>query len=323
MEPMLASPAQEPPTGPHWVHEVKWDGMRVLADIRDGRVRLSARSGADATTRFPELSGLADAHPDVMLDGEVVAMHDGLPSFTRLIDRIHVRDAGMARRLAAANPVTYMCFDVLRLDGHDLQGMPWRDRRSLLDALALASRHVVVPPVYPDGASLLEATRQSGLEGIVSKRRDSLYEPGRRSGSWRKIAHRPTVSTIVGGWRPEIGSGMGLGALLVGLPTARGLRFAGRVGSGFGTVAERTLLPRLLELEQDCSPFAGDIPAADHNGSRWVAPALVVDVRALGAVGHRAPGRLRQPVYLGVRGDLRPADLSLSTMFDDGGEADG
>ena len=309
MQPMLATPTGQVPTGPSWVHEVKWDGMRILADVHDGRVHLRARSGADATARFPELAGLADVHPDVLLDGEVVAMAGGRPSSSRLIERIHARDAATARRLAQENPVTYMCFDVMRLDGHDLCALPWRDRRSLLESLDLPAR-TLLPPVYPDGESLLEATALQGLEGVVSKRATSRYEPGQRSRHWRKVAHRPTTSVVVGGWRPELTSGMGLGALLVGLPSPQGLRFVGRVGSGLGAAAERVLLPRLGELSEGASPFAEELPAADQAGSRWVRPELVVDVRSLGDVGHSTDGRLRQPVYLGLRSDLGPDDLA-------------
>lgn len=312
MQPMLATPTGQVPTGASWVHEVKWDGMRILADVHDGSLRLSARSGADATVRFPELAGLADVHPDVLLDGEVVSMHGGRPSFSRLVERIHARDAATARRLASENPVTYMCFDVMRLDGHDLCALPWRDRRSLLEALDLPAR-ALVTPVYPDGEALLEATALQGLEGVVSKRAASRYEPGQRSPHWRKLAHRPTTSVVVGGWRPESTSGMGVGALLVGLPSADGLRFVGRVGSGLGAAAERRLLPLLEAAQVPQSPFDAPLPPADLAGSRWVRPELVIDVRSLGEVGHSQDGRLRQPVFTGLRTDLSRTDLTELT----------
>lgn len=317
---MLATPADRPPTGPNWLHEVKWDGMRILADVHAARVRLGTRTGAEATARFPELDALTTVHPDVLLDGEVVFLQDGVPSFTRLIDRIHARPT-LARRLAAARPVTFMVFDVLRLDGHDLTGMPLRSRRQLLESLEVPGPRVIVPPVYPDGPMLLGATGERGLEGIVSKRADSAYEPGRRSPSWVKIAHRPTISVVVGGWRPESTSGAGLGALLVGHPEPDGLRFVGRVGSGLGAAQAAVLLPRLQENAQADCPFATRPPAADSVGTHWVRPRLVVDVRSLGQAGHaRAPGptrsgsgagddRLRQPSFVGLRSDLTASDL--------------
>lgn len=312
---MLATAADRPPTGPNWLHEVKWDGMRILADVRDGRVRLGTRTDAEATARFPELDCLAGVHPDVLLDGEVVSLQDGVPSFTRLIERIHAR-ASVARRLAAARPVTFMVFDVLRLDGHDLTGMPLRSRRQLLESLEVPGPRAIVPPVYPDGQALLGATGERGLEGVVSKRVDSVYEPGRRSPNWVKIAHRPTISVVVGGWRPESTSGAGLGALLVGHPEADGLRFVGRVGSGLGAAHAAALLPRLSRLARNDCPFATLPPAADSVGTHWVQPELVVDVRSLGQAGHarsRAGSRddrLRQPTFVGLRTDLTPADLA-------------
>ncbi len=317
MKAMLATAADSAPSGPGWLHEIKWDGMRILADVHDGRLRLATRTGADATARFPELDELARLHPDVLLDGEVVSLDGGVPSFTRLIERIHARPA-LARRLAAARPVTYMVFDVLRLDGHDLTRLPLRDRRALLESLEVPGPRVVLSPVYPDGEALVRATREQGLEGVVSKRVDSGYEAGRRSAAWRKVAHRPTVSVVVGGWRPESTTGAGLGALLVGLPAGpagRGWRFVGRVGSGLGPAQAAVVLPRLLELATDTCPFESPPPPVDAVGTRWVEPRLVADVRSLGAAGHVVGGgadaqaRLRQPTFVGLRGDLVPDDL--------------
>lgn len=310
-EPMLATACEAPPSGPEWVHEVKWDGMRVLADVRGGRLRLSTRGGTDATNRFPELTGLLGVVDDAVFDGEVVSMHAGMPSFAQLSQRIHVRDASAAVRLAGTAPVTYMVFDVLRLCGTDLTDQPWRHRRALLESLPWGgSARLVVPPTYPDGDVLLAATAEQGLEGVVSKRLEGRYHPGRRSPDWRKHAHRPSRSVVVGGWRPEAGSRSRLGALLVGEPHDGGLRFLGRVGSGLGAGAHDALMPQLRELARDVSPFDADLPAADVAGTRWVQPRLVVDVRSLGSAAPARAGRLRQPAYLGRRADLTPADLA-------------
>lgn len=319
MKAMLATAADSAPTGPGWLHEIKWDGMRILADVHDGRLRLTTRTGADATPRFPELAGLARLHPDVLLDGEVVSLERGVPSFSRLVERIHARPS-LARRLAAGRPVTYVVFDVLRLDGHDLTRLPLRDRRALLESLEVPGPRAIASPVYPDGEALVRATREQGLEGVVSKRVDSGYEPGRRSDNWRKVAHRPTVTVVVGGWRPESTTGTGLGALLVGLPgplDGSGWRFVGRVGSGLGPKQGAVVLPRLLELARDACPFEPLPPPVDVVGTRWVEPRLVADVRSLGAAGHTveddadpdARARLRQPTFVGLRSDLVPQDL--------------
>lgn len=306
MRPMLATATDTVPTGPVWVHEVKWDGMRILADVHDGTVRLTSRSGNDVTASFPELGSLGELYDDMLLDGEVVTLDDGRPSFRALAERMHVSDRRRAERLATARPVTFMVFDLLRLFDADLTSRPWTERRSLLDRLDLTGRHWQVPPVYDDGAELFEATREQGLEGIVSKRRDAPYAGGRRSPDWLKLAHRVTISAVVGGWRPEVGSTGRLGAVLVGLPAPDGWRYAGRVGSGLAGRAATRLAETLGPITTDRSPFCDEVPDIDAAGARWVEPSVVIDVRFL---GHTDAGRLRQPAYVGVRHDLTAGDL--------------
>lgn len=308
MKPMLATVADGVPPGPDWVHEVKWDGMRVLADVSQGRLRLTSRSGRDVTASFPELAGLATTYDDLLLDGEVVALDGGRPSFSALAERMHVADSRKAARLSAVRPVTFMVFDLLRLFGSDLTGQPWTARRTLLDKLDLDSRNWQVPPTYDDGDQLFAATLDQHLEGIVSKRRTSAYAAGRRSGDWRKSSHRATLSTVVGGWRPEVGSTRTLGAVLVGTPDgAGGWLYAGRVGSGLAGTAGAALAERLAGSERADSPFSDEVPRPDADGTIWVEPTVVVEVRAL---GRGSSGKLRQPAYLGVRSDLRPEDLA-------------
>jgi bifunctional non-homologous end joining protein LigD len=165
-----------------------------------------------------------------------------------------------------------------------------------------------VPAVYDDGPQLLAATAEQGLEGIVSKRRDAPYSANRRSGDWRKTAHRSSLSVVVGGWRPEVGSEGRLGSVLVGLPDGDGgWRYAGRVGAGLAGSAGEALGRRLRPLRRDTSPFADEVPAPDANGATWVEPTLVLEVRTLELTGQH---RLRQPAYLSVRSDLTPADLA-------------
>ena len=308
MRPMLATVAERVPTGDAWVHEVKWDGMRVLVDVREGRVTIWSRSERDVTAAFPELDALGRDYDDMLLDGEVVALEGGRPSFHALTERMHVSERRRAERLAATRPVTLMVFDLLRLFGSDLTGQPWSARRELLERLALSGPHWQVPPVYDDGEQLLAATADQGLEGIVSKRRSAPYAVGRRSPDWRKLAHRTSLSVVVGGWRPEVGSPGRLGAVLVGLPDgAGGWRYAGRVGAGLAGTAGEALAVRLRPLARDTSPFVDEVPAIDARGTTWVEPRLVVEVASLELTGQH---RLRQPAYLGVRPDLTPADLA-------------
>jgi bifunctional non-homologous end joining protein LigD len=307
MLPMLATSADRAPTGPEWSHEVKWDGMRIVAEVRNQRLRLASRAGVDATDRFPELAGLADLYEDYVVDGEVIVLDGGSPSFGALAERIHIRDRATALRLSAARPVTFMAFDVMRLLGAEVIDLPWQERRDLLERLDLHGPCWQTPPTYDDGAALAQATLEQGLEGVVSKRRASRYTPGRRSPDWVKVPHRPLRSVVVGGWRPERGDESRLGALLIGEPTGTGLSLLGRVGSGLAGRAQSSVLVELRSLASLDCPFVGDLPREDAAGAHWVRPELVVDVRSLAT----APGeRLRHPVFHAVREDLTPDDVA-------------
>lgn len=306
MRPMLATKGDRVPTGDAWLHEVKWDGIRLLVELgAGGSLRLTSRNENDVSAGYPELAGLAGDR-DMLLDGEVVAFRDGVPTFAAIADRMHVRDQRKLERIARSNPVTLLVFDLLRLDGEDLTGLPLEERRARLEALDLMADRWQVPAAYDDGEMLLRATDEQGLEGIVSKRRDSRYVPGARSRHWLKFPHRRRASYVVGGWRLETDSTSRLGALLVGEPTPDGLRYRGRVGSGIaGRVGPR--LKELLEpLERGSSPFVDEVPRLDALGTRWVQPSVVVEVESLGLAGQ---GRLRQPSYQGVRTDLDAADV--------------
>ena len=301
---MLATPG-DLPTGPGWIYEVKWDGMRLLADVRDGRVDLRSRSGRDVTANFPELAGLVELAPDVLLDGEVVLLEHGVPSFHALADRMQTPHPAPAR------PVTYMAFDVLRLYGVSLMSRTFAERRGTLERLDSAGvANLALSPTYTDGPALYAATAQRGMEGVVAKRGDGVYRPGTRSPGWVKATHRTVQACVVGGWRPEnVGtarvSAKRVGALLLGVPCAEGLRFAGRVGSGLASeVAQRALRGRLVDVDQ--SPFAERLPRVDEKGARWCAPEFVVEVSHM---GWTEAGKLRAPVYRGIRDDLEAEDV--------------
>jgi len=256
---------------------------------------------------FPELAGLAETYDDLLLDGEVVALDRGLPSFSALAERMHVSSARKAAQLATTRPVTFMAFDLLRLFGSDLTKQPWSARRELLERLELSSSAWQVPPTYDDGEELFVVARDQGLEGIVSKRRNSTYAPGRRSSDWRKSPFRPRLSVVIGGWRPEVGTANRLGAVLVGVSDGEGgWKYAGRVGAGLaGTAGAR--LGKLLEpLSRSASPFSNEVPREDVVGTIWVEPAVVVAVESLKP---GTTGKLRHPAYIDLRSDLTPADL--------------
>lgn len=300
MQPMLATPTTPGsplPSGPGWAFEIKWDGVRVLADTTGGHLRLHARSGRDVTVAYPELAALADV-PGAVLDGEVVAMADGIPSFEALAARMHVRDRARAAALARQLPVSYLVFDVLTLYGVDVTRRTFDERRATLERLELPSP-ATLSPVYPDGPDLWEVTRAHGLEGVVAKRRSSTYQPGRRSPDWLKAAHRSTRTALVAGWRPETTGSGRLGAVHLAAPDAEGrLRYLGRAGSGLAGELGRDLRRTLEPYTRDDCPVHDELAPVDRRDTVWCEPVVQVDVAYL---GRTRSGRLRHPVVRGVR----------------------
>jgi len=307
LRPMLATKGDHVPTGAEWVHEVKWDGVRILLEVTGGTARAHSRNGNVVTPAWPELTQLPDGYGDLLLDGEMIALNDrGTPDFRVLQHRMHVRNQAEVAKLVGRIPATFMVFDLLRLDGRDTIGRPLTERRGLLESLDLQGSPWQVPTAYDDGPMLHQATLDQGLEGIVSKRRASRYVMDRRSKDWLKFAHRHRGSFVVGGWRPQVGTPGRLAALLVGEPTAAGLMYRGRVGSGIAGTTSR-MLQRLLEpLHTGASPFTDEVPRVDAEGTTWVEPVVVVDIDTHG-LGYE---RLRQPSYRGLRNDLTPEDLT-------------
>jgi bifunctional non-homologous end joining protein LigD len=280
--------------------------------ISGGRIKLEARSGREVTRRYPELAALGRAlgSTEVILDGEIVALDPktGRPSFERLQRRMHVESESAIRRLRQDVPITYAVFDLLWLDGHPTTGLPYSDRRRLLEELQLAGPAWHTPAAHPgDGRALLDATRAAGLEGMVAKRLDSLYEPGVRTRQWLKIKNHLSQDFVVGGYLPGEGSRGRLGALLLGVHEPDGrLCFAGRVGTGF-TEAELTRLLGLLDRRhRDTSPFDPPPPRPVAREATWVEPELVVEVEF---TEWTDVGILRHPSYKGQRDDVDPKDV--------------
>jgi len=304
---MLATTG-ELPLGSEWAYEFKWDGVRALAVIAGGAMRLYARSGADVTKGYPELAPLGAALAgagitDAVLDGEVVVLDEhGRPSFTALAERMHVRERGRTQQLAATLPVNYMIFDVLRANGTDVCPVPYAQRREWLEALAggLGAGRWIVPPIFADGSATLAVARAESMEGVVAKRLDSAYRPGVRSPDWIKFKCEYDGSYLVGGWRTGRRE---LGALLVGELGQDGLRYRGRVGGGISAAVERDLLARLAGLRVADSPFAEPLPREDARGAFYTTPTLTVEVR----YGNLTPdGRLRFPRFVRLRPEERP-----------------
>lgn len=309
MKPMLASPAEppaRPPTGRGWAFEVKWDGVRLLAEARDGRWRLFSRTEREVTVTYPELASSVSAELParaVLLDGEVVVLVDGRPSFEALAGRMNVLDARTAQRASGTSPASYMVFDLLELDGESLLTRSLAERRALLEGLDLPAP-MQLSPAYPDGADLWAATRQAGLEGVVAKRLTSAYHPGRRSREWVKARHRLRRTALVGGWREETNGSGRLGALLLGAPDAEGrLRYLGRAGSGLAGRMAGELTARLRAVPGSGNPFDDDVPREDVRGTHWVTPSVLVEVEY---VERSTVGRMRHPVLRGPRDDTDP-----------------
>jgi bifunctional non-homologous end joining protein LigD len=303
------------PIGDGWTYEVKWDGMRALCFVDGGRLRVQSYNERDVTPSWPELAGLPAALPvtSALLDGELVATDDdGRPSFGRLQQRMHVADPAEAARRAVEVPVAYVAFDLLHLDGHDLTGLPLSDRRRLLDQVLEPAARWRSSPMHDDGPALLAAATDQGLEGVVAKRVDSRYEPGKRTRTWLKVKLRHRQEMVVGGWLPGEGNRTGrIGALLVGYHERAGdgpLTFAGRVGTGFKDAELHRLGGLFADLATDDCPFDPTPPRAEIlRGPRWLRPELVAELEFGEWTGD---GRLRHPSYLGLRDDKAARDVT-------------
>lgn len=289
--------------------EIKWDGMRALGVWDGEHLRLYARSGADATPRYPDIVRGVDLGPrPLILDGEVVAMDaSGRPSFTRLQQRMNLRALDEIAREVPRTPVQYVLFDLLSVGDEHAAPLPLHDRRRLLEQLATRlPANILVPPVFDDVDAALDTSGLLGLEGVVVKDPASTYQPGVRSPSWLKVKHVRTQEVVIGGMRPGRGSRSAtIGSLLVGVPTAQGLHYCGRVGSGLSERALATLLDRLAPLVTQTDPFI-DTPAADAADAIWVQPTVVGEVE----FAEWSPsGTLRQARWRGLRPDKSAADV--------------
>jgi bifunctional non-homologous end joining protein LigD len=308
---MLASTRALPSDTSGWAFEPKWDGLRALCAVEAGVVRLTSRNGRDLTSDYPELHDLGSCFgaTQALVDGEVVAFDaDGRPDFGSLQPRMHVADEASARQLAATDPVTYVVFDLLQLDGRSLGDLPYDARRRLLVRLDLHGPHLSTSPSWTDTAldTVLRATAGLGLEGIVAKQRSSRYEPGTRSPAWRKVKHHAGQELVVGGWTAGRGERTGeLGALLVGVHDGDELVYAGRVGTGFDRAERARLLATLTPLEQRDSSFVG--PVRVDGEVHWARPEVVVQVEFTEWTGS---GHLRHPSYRGIRTDVSADEVT-------------
>jgi bifunctional non-homologous end joining protein LigD len=306
------------PTGrdeDRWAFEMKWDGVRAVAYVDPGRpagqqLRLLTRNDREVAATYPDLGGLVDAVDGhrVLLDGEIVAFdRAGRPSFGQLQARMHVQHP--TRELLERVPVTYLVFDVLHLDGRSLLGATYDERRAALLDLDVSGDCVATPPAFEgDGASAQAASLAQGLEGVLAKRRSSTYEPGRRTRDWVKVKNIRTQEAVVVGWRPGEGRRSGqFGSLLLGVHDDTGrLVYAGHVGTGFTARVLDDLVRRMAPLERATSPLDDEVPRAQARDAHWVAPRLVGEVAFS---EWTQDGRLRHPVWRGLRPDKEPDEV--------------
>src|SRR6202034_468864 len=308
--PMLALPGSPPPGRlAEWAVEMKWDGVRALAFISGGRLRLVSRTGKDISATYPDLAGLGGAvtASQALLDGEIVAFTDGRPDFEALQPRMHVSSADAAFRLSSTIPVSYLAFDALQVDGVGVTSLAYLERREILTTIIANGPRWLAPPHFPgpDLDAVRAASVANGLEGVVVKRLDSVYEPGARPGSWLKVKNQLTQEVVVAGWKPGQGNRAGLvGSLLVGVHSDTGaLVYAGHVGTGFSDPVLRMLTRRLDALRRPDSPFDGPVPAEYARPAVWVEPRLVIEVTF---DRWTRAGRMRAPAYRGLRDDKDP-----------------
>ena len=306
--PMLATTVDRPFTRDGWFFELKWDGVRALAAVDDGHVRLVGRSGRDETSRYPELATLGRAlrGHSAVVDGEIVVIDDdGRPSFERLQSRINVSRDSDVRRAMRDNPATYVVFDMLWLDGRDLMDTSLRIRKKTLkDVLTPVDAVMYADDVERDGESFFAAVKSQGIEGMIGKRADSTYQPGRRSPDWVKVKAWQTQSCVIAGWTGGRGRrAEQLGALILGVYDGADLIHCGQVGTGFNERTLRDLRARLDKLVVKTSALVP--PPRTAEPATWVRPELVCEVRH---AGWTKQGILRHPAFAGLRDDIAPRD---------------
>ena len=304
--PMLAEQGAAPPRDGRWLYEPKLDGYRVVVFVSERGVRLQSRRGLDLSGPFPEIvAELAQqSGGSMILDAEIVALADGKPSFNALQNRAQLKGAGEIASAQRETPVVLVCFDLLHFAGLNLRGIPYEDRRRYLAQCLLPSAHVQLMHAMDDPVPLYDAALASGFEGLVAKRKDGLYQAGKRSPAWRKVKSTRSVELLVGGYTRGKGVRAALGALLLGYWHGGALHFAGHVGSGLTQEVMDRLAPRLEALARKRSPFAKEPPL--HRPTTWLEPELVVEVSFS---DWTADGVLRAPVFLRVRDDIDPRSI--------------
>jgi bifunctional non-homologous end joining protein LigD len=316
IHPMLATSINQPFDAPDWLFEIKWDGYRAVAFLENGKVRLVSRNQNELTHRYPELKDLAKSvnAKTAILDGEVVALDDqGRPSFSLMQQRTGFRPGGRRGAINAGVPVLYYAFDLLYLDGYDWRKVPLEERKKKLASILITEDSVRYSDHYEKrGKALFDMAGQKGLEGILAKKRDSIYQE-RRSSEWLKIKIRHRVECVIGGYTQPEGSRAHFGSIVLGLYDKQGrLIHVGQAGSGFNQNSLAEIWKMLQKREAKQKPFYGEVEALRK--VTWVKPELVAEIEYAewteGASGGSGP-KLRAPVFLGLRDDKNPKECLL------------
>ena len=302
IEPMMATLVDKPPRGEDWLFEVKWDGVRAIAFVDREEVRLQSRSGLRCERQYPELAVIPHqlAAAQAVLDGEIAVLDEkGVSRFHLIQPRIANADPNTIAHLVRSTPVVYFAFDLLYLDGYDLRNVNLGTRRELLAAVVTPGAVLRISEAFAGaGAELLEAARETGLEGIIAKHASSGYE-SKRSREWLKIKIVGEQEFVIGGFTEPQGDRDYFGALVLGLYDEAKLLWVGNVGTGFDHKLLADLHARLKPLITDTCPFA-ERPKPDR-GITWLRPELVCQVKY---ANWTQDHRLRAPVFLGLRTDV-------------------
>jgi bifunctional non-homologous end joining protein LigD len=302
--PMLSKATENLPGGKNYLYEIKLDGQRTVAEISKNKLLLYTRNRQAVTKKYPELSGLSDCvnKKDAIIDGEIVALKDGIPSFELLQQRMSLHDLRTLPGVIETVPVLYYAFDILSLNGKSLLRTPLIERKQILKESLQVSETIKILPYFESKEITLQKALDFGYEGVVAKKKDSFYYPGARTDCWLKFKFQLVDSFVIGGWL-EGGRSQGFGSLLVGKYDGRKLSYCGRVGTGFDEAAVSALMKTFKMLSAESCPFTPrpSLPRGVH----WLTPKLVADVKFKEWTNARI---LRAPVFLGLRPDLKAHD---------------
>ncbi len=305
LSPMLARSA-EAFSDPQWIFEVKWDGTRALCYVND-KMQFINRRGTDITYRYPELETMReDIHcSSCVLDGEIVVLRKGKPSFSDLQKREHTDNTFKIKLLSKQMPVVYIVFDILRLEGTDMVRKPLLERKQIVkETISESSRIMLCPFIEEKGKQYFEVVTEEGFEGVMAKRKDSLYYPGKRSDAWLKIKKTKTIDCVIGGFTEGEGVRKDyFGALLLGVNQP--MQYIGKVGTGFTEKDLLKIYGLLKDVETGVNPFMNEIPMENVHFTK---PVYVCEVKYLELTGDR---KLRAPVFLRLRSDKEPDECTL------------